>query len=94
MFPRAFIKGYDKGRLRLLLAVFFLALAIPTALLIRQAYSQLKWEAFHQYRGLAEELTNRIDARLVDYAPRQASDTRSEKTRLSLTTSGRRRSLV
>ena len=66
MFPRAFIKGYDKGRLRLLLAVFFLALAIPTALLIRQAYSQLKWESFHQYRGLAEELTNRIDARLVD----------------------------
>jgi len=66
MFPRAFIKGYDKGRLRLLLAVFFLALAIPTALLIRQAYSQLKWEAFHQYRGLAEELTNRIDVRLVD----------------------------
>jgi len=66
MFPKAFIKGYDKGRLRLLLTVFFLALAIPTALLIRQAYSQLKWEAFHQYRGLAEELTNRIDARLVD----------------------------
>ena len=66
MFPRAFIKGYDKGRLKLLLAVFFLALAIPTVLLIRQAYSQLKWEAFHQYRGLAEELTHRIDARLVD----------------------------
>jgi len=66
MFHRAFIKGYDKGHLRLLLAAFFLALAIPTALLIRQAYSQLKWEAFHQYRGLAEELTNRIDARLVD----------------------------
>jgi hypothetical protein len=66
MFPNTLIKGYDKKRLRNLLAAIFLALAIPTAALIWQGYSQLKWEAFHQYRGLAEELNNRIDTRLID----------------------------
>ena len=66
MLPRTLIKGFDKGRLRNLLAFFFMALAVPTGALIWQAYSQLKWEAFHQYRGLAEELTTRIDARLID----------------------------
>ncbi len=66
MLPKTLIKGFDKSRLRNLLLLFFLALAIPTAVLIGQAYSQLKWEAFHQYRGLAEELTGRIDARMID----------------------------
>ena len=66
MLPATLIKGFDKGRLRNLLAVFFLALAVPTGALIWQAYSQLKWEAFHQYRGLAENLTGRVDARLID----------------------------
>lgn len=53
--------NWNKNRLRLVLTLFFLALAIPTAILIKQAYSQLKWEAFHHYRLQAEELTNRID---------------------------------
>jgi signal transduction histidine kinase len=75
MFSATFIKGYDRNRLRKLLAVFFLALAIPTAVLIWQGYSQLKWEAFHQYRGLAEELTNRIDTRLIEMT--SAADARS-----------------
>lgn len=66
MLPKTLIKGFDKGRLSTLLAFFFLALAIPTGILIWQAYSQLKWEAFHQYRGLAEDLTGRIDAQLID----------------------------
>ena len=66
MLPKTLIKGFDKGRLRNLLLLFFLALAIPTAILIGQAYSQLKWEAFHQYRGLAEELTTRVDTRLIN----------------------------
>ena len=66
MFPKALIKGYDKRRLRNLLAVIFVALAIPTAVLIWQGYSQLKWEAFHQYRGLSEALNSRIYARLID----------------------------
>ena len=66
MLPNTLIKGFDKGRLKRLLAIFFLALAVPTGALIWQAYSQLKWEAFHQYRGLAESLTSRVDAQLVD----------------------------
>jgi len=44
-----------------LLTVLFLALAIPTGAVIWQAYDQLKWEAWYQYRNQAEELTNRID---------------------------------
>ena len=65
MLDRALTRGFHEGRLRLLLSLFFLALAIPMGLLIWQAYSQLKWEAFHQYRGMAEELSRRIDANLV-----------------------------
>ncbi len=66
MLPKSLIEGFDRIRLRNFYVVFFLALAVPTAVLIWQAYSQLKWEAFHQYRGIAEELTERIDARLND----------------------------
>ncbi len=53
----------DKGRLRVWLALFFIALAVPTGVLIQEARSRLKWEAFHQHRMLAEELAARIDAR-------------------------------
>jgi signal transduction histidine kinase len=66
MLPKRMIEGFDRIRLRNLLLLFFLALAAPTAILIWQAYTQLKWEAFHQYRVVAEELTQRIDARLND----------------------------
>ncbi|MEN8106662.1 MAG: HAMP domain-containing sensor histidine kinase [Pseudomonadota bacterium] len=59
------LTGLDRIRLRWWLSVFFLALAIPTGILVYQAYSQLKWEAFHQHRILAEELAVRIDARIV-----------------------------
>jgi signal transduction histidine kinase len=52
------------GRLRLVLLVFFLALAVPTAFLVNHAYGQLKWEAFYQHRQLAEEVSRRIDQRL------------------------------
>ena len=51
-------------RLRLVMGVFFLALTIPTIVLIYQAYSRLKWEAFHQHQVLAEELITRLDRRL------------------------------
>lgn len=57
------IATWDKKRLRFVLILFFFALAIPTAILIKQAYSQLKWEAFHHYRSQAEELSMRIDLR-------------------------------
>jgi signal transduction histidine kinase len=66
MLSNTFMKDFDQGRLRRLLALFFIALAIPTGVLIWQTYSQLKWEAFHQYRGMAEELTSRIDSGLTE----------------------------
>ena len=59
------LTGLDRKKLRRWLAVFFLALAIPTGFLVYQAWSQLKWEAFHQHRVLAEELAARIDARII-----------------------------
>jgi len=58
------LKGMDRKRLRLLLGLFFLALSLPTAILVRQAYLQLKWESFQQHRVLAEELAARIDKSL------------------------------
>jgi signal transduction histidine kinase len=64
MLPKRLITGFDKGRLRNFISLFFLALAVPTAVLIWQAYSQLKWEAYYQHRAVAEELTGRIDTRL------------------------------
>ena len=55
----------DKKRLRRWLLLFFLALALPAALLIQQSYSRLKWETFHQYQKMASELSQRIDNRLT-----------------------------
>ena len=59
---RSSLMGLDRRQLRRWLGLFFLALAIPTAVLIFQAYDQLKWEAFHRHRVLAEELASRVDA--------------------------------
>ncbi|MCI0667573.1 MAG: HAMP domain-containing histidine kinase [Methylococcaceae bacterium] len=59
----------SKKRLGRWLFLFFMALAIPSGILIQQAYSQLKWQAFHQHRLIAEELAARIDSnlrRLID----------------------------
>ncbi len=53
-----------KRRLRLTLGLFLVALVVPTGVLVYHAYGQLKSEAFYQYRVLAEELANRIDARV------------------------------
>ncbi len=50
--------------MRWLLIVFFLALAVPSVVLIAQAFSQLKWESFRNAQGLAEELTGRVDVEL------------------------------
>ncbi|MGD8308643.1 MAG: HAMP domain-containing sensor histidine kinase [Chromatiales bacterium] len=57
---RARLRGLDRRRLALWLTLFFLALALPTAVLVHQAYSRLKWETFHQYQVLAKELAARI----------------------------------
>jgi hypothetical protein len=83
--PKTLIKGFDKGRLKWLLAVFFLAMAVPTGALIWQAYSQLKWEAFHQYRGLAEDLTGRVDAQLTEMIATADARSFADYTFLNLT---------
>lgn len=57
--------GSSERKLRWVLAVLFFALAVPTAAVLWQAYGQLRWEAFHQYRGQAEELTLRVDRELI-----------------------------
>lgn len=44
--------------------MLFLALALPSALLFWQTQRQIRLEAWHQYRELAEEITQRIDADL------------------------------
>ncbi len=62
---RSALTGLDRKGLRRWLTIFFLALAVPTGILIRQAYSELKWEAFHHYREQAGELAARIDSRLI-----------------------------
>jgi len=58
-------------RLILLLVLFFVALALPTSILVYQAYGQLKWEAFYQHQQLARELTLRIDGRFRDLIERE-----------------------
>jgi two-component system, OmpR family, phosphate regulon sensor histidine kinase PhoR len=60
--------GWSPKRLRLVLGLFFVALAIPASLLIHQAFGHLKWAAFRQHQLLAEELAARIDNRLQDIA--------------------------
>ncbi len=57
------LSGHNKKSLRRWLLLFFLALAIPSAVLIQQAFSRLKWETFHQHQIIAEELAQRIDTR-------------------------------
>ena len=55
--------GLTRRKLRSWLALFFFALAVPTAVLIVEAYDELKWEAIYRHRLLAEELAGRIDNR-------------------------------
>ena len=57
--------GLNKKTLQGGLLAFFIALAIPTALLIQQSYSRLKWEAFHQHQVMADELATRIDKQFL-----------------------------
>ena len=51
-----------RNRLAALLGLLFLALALPSSILVYQAYGQLKWEAFYQHQRLARDLAQRIDA--------------------------------
>lgn len=62
MKPARRLRNVDSRQLKWGLGLFFVALLLPSSLLIYQAYDQFKWEAFHQQRQLAEELVQRIDA--------------------------------
>jgi signal transduction histidine kinase len=62
---RKSLTGLSRKQLRNWLILFFLALAIPAAILGIQAYSQLKWESFHLHRSQAEELSDRINRALT-----------------------------
>lgn len=64
--------------------MFFTALALPTSILVYQAYGQLKWEAFHQYQQLARELSLRIDARFEELIEREESRPFSEYSFLNI----------
>jgi two-component system phosphate regulon sensor histidine kinase PhoR len=68
-------RRFDERALKLTLAAFFVALAVPAGILIVQAYSQLKWQAFRSSQVAAEELAARIDATLR--AATAAEDSRS-----------------
>ena len=54
--------SHAKRRLRIVLAIFFLALVVPTGVLIERVYAQLNAEAFYRQRDLVEELMQRIAA--------------------------------
>jgi signal transduction histidine kinase len=54
----------SRRRLRLALLAFVLALGIPAAVLVLHSYRQLQWEAFHQQRTRAQELTRQINRQL------------------------------
>ena len=65
------LSGWDKPTLRRWVTAFIVALLVPTALLIYQAFDQLKWAAFHQSRTQAEELTGRMDAAVAKLIERE-----------------------
>jgi len=60
-----FKHGITPNRLRLALGLLLLGLALPSALLYWQTQRQLKLEAWHQQRELAEALAARIDGDLA-----------------------------
>jgi len=72
-------------RLTLLLVLFFLALAIPTSILVYQAYGQLKWEAFYQHQRLARDLSRRIDSGFRDLIEREENRPISDYEFLNVT---------
>jgi two-component system phosphate regulon sensor histidine kinase PhoR len=53
-------------RLRFWLAGFFIALALPSALLVHRALDQLQWQAFHGEQTRARALAAEIDRRLQE----------------------------
>ena len=74
-----------RRRLTMLLVLFFMALALPTSILVYQAYGQLKWEAFYQHQQLARELTLRIDGGFRDLIEREENRPISDYEFLNVT---------
>lgn len=73
MFNKSRFSNLEPSRLRKLMWLFFIAMAVPTAVLVYKSYDQLKWEAFYQHRQLAEELASRIDRKFVDFVELEES---------------------
>ena len=71
--PRNTLRELKPGQLKRWILGFFFALLIPALFLINQTYTQLKWGAFHQHRILAEELTQRINSKLISIAKEEGA---------------------
>jgi signal transduction histidine kinase len=59
--PAVFDRHQSPRRLRRVLTLWFIALCVPTGVLVWQAYDQLRWESWYQHRNEAEALVERID---------------------------------
>jgi len=73
MFNKSRFSKLEPSRLRKLMWLFFIAMALPTVFLVYKSYDQLKWEAFYQHRQLAEELAGRIDKKFLEFVEREES---------------------
>lgn len=67
----AALTGLSRKRLASGLLLLFFALLIPSVVLIAQAYSQLKWEAFYHHQQQAKALAGQVDARLSGLISRE-----------------------
>ncbi|MBL4708578.1 MAG: HAMP domain-containing histidine kinase [Flavobacteriales bacterium] len=76
---------WTKQKLRITMVLFFIFLTIPTVILIYQAYSQLKWEAFYQHRVMAEALVQRIDEHITKIIDTESNRAFTEYTFLNVT---------
>lgn len=82
---RRTLSGMSRWQLRCWVAAFALALGIPAGALCINAYEQLKWQAFHQQRQLAEEFVQRVDARARAWIDTQESHTFADYSFLAVT---------
>lgn len=58
-------RGQRERRLRWLLGLLFVGLALPAALLIRQGFAQIELAEFRRQQLIAEDLVRGVDARLA-----------------------------
>ncbi len=79
------LPGWSKRQLQVTMLLFFFALAVPTGILMQQAYSQLKWEAFYRHRVMAEELVKRIDHRVKKLIAIESARTYTDYSFLNIT---------